>query len=258
MTLQDKYLVRDQRELSLTVLVPALNEEDNIVPTIERLEKALKKTVEDYEIIVINDGSTDLTGDVVRDYIKGRTKVRLINNEINMGLGSCYVRGIHEARKDLYVYIPGDNTWPDESFMQLFSSIGEADIVTSYASTPEVRYLFRRFVSRLYTITLNFLFGQKMHYFNGLTVYPIEDLKISKINSTGFGFQAEILLKAIYRGFSVKELKLPIDDRTGGSSKAVNWKNILNVIITILRLFFELHLQKYPTKVKAMSLSETE
>jgi glycosyltransferase involved in cell wall biosynthesis len=230
------------KKRSLTVLVPALNEQDNIVPTLERLGHALQKSVEDYEIIVINDGSTDRTGEVVEKYATEHPSVRILHNQRNMGLGFSYVRGIHEATKDLSVYIPADNTWPYESFVELFGSIGRADIITSYASNPEVRYFSRRVVSRLYTIIMNILFCQRMKYFNGLTIYPIDSLRTTTITSTGFGFQAEILLKAIYRGLSVIELSLPIDDRTAGSSKAVNLRNILNVIVTVVCLFINLRL----------------
>jgi dolichol-phosphate mannosyltransferase len=230
------------KKKSLTVVIPALNEQHNILPTLERLDHALQENVEDYEIIVINDGSTDRTGEIVEDYATKHPNVRVVYNQRNMGLGFSYVRGIQEATKDLYVYIPADNTWPYESFIALFGSIGRADIITSYASNPEVRYFSRRVVSKLFTITMNILFGQKMKYFNGLTIYPIDYLRAITITSTGFGFQAEILLKAIYQDLSVIELCLSIDERASGSSKAITLRNIRNVIVTVLRLFIEFRL----------------
>lgn len=218
------------------------------MPTLERLEQALQKTVEDYEILVINDGSTDRTGEVAEEYANGHPRVRIISNQKKIGLGSSYQRGIHEAIKDFYVYVPADNTWPYESLLELFGSIGKADVITSYASNPESRHFLRRIVSHLYTITMNILFSQKMKYFNGLTIYPINTLKMINIQAKGFGFQAEILLKAIIQGLSVIELRLPIDERTAGSSKAVNVRNIISVLCTIAGLFFQLRVCKTKRK----------
>ena len=243
------------KKLSLSVVVPALNEQNNIVPTLETLEQALQKSVEDYEIIVINDGSTDRTGELAQEYANSHQDVRIISNQKNIGLGSSYKRGIQEATKDLYVYIPADNTWPYESLLELFGSIGKGDVITSYASNPESRHFLRRIVSYLYTLTMNILFCQKMKYFNGLTIYPVNTLRTINIQSTGFGFQAEILLKTIFQKLSVIELCLPIDDRTAGSSKAVNLKNIISVLCTITGLFFQLRVFKTKLNKKAVHLS---
>lgn len=230
---------------TLSIVVPALNEYSNLRPTVERLQLALAEaTLDDYEIIIINDGSTDGTGDVAKELAKQHQQIRAFDNQQNQGLGAAYVQGITRAVKNYFVYIPADNTWPHQSFVALFENISKADIITSYASNPEVRPWGRRSVSKLYTKTLNLLFHKKMNYFNGLTVYPMDYLRSTRITSHGFAFQAELLLKALFHGFTYIELELPIDERTAGSSKAVNLKNIINVIITVIQLFFGLHVSK--------------
>src|SRR5262245_4262121 len=97
---------------SLSVLVPVINEVENLRPTVDRLMRALSVTVEDYEIIIVNDGSTDNTGDVAEALAAEFGQVRVIDNPTNMGLGYCYLQGIQQAAKGFFVYIPGDNTWP--------------------------------------------------------------------------------------------------------------------------------------------------
>src|SRR5215470_1275638 len=175
---------------SMTVLVPAFNEAANLVPTIERLIDALTITIEDFEIIIVNDGSTDDTREVAERLASKHSMVRVFNNEQNMGLGYSYKRGYREATKDFFVYIPGDNTWPYRSFVELFGNLGRADIVTSYALNPEVRPLSRRVLSRLYTAVMNRLFGRQVNYFNGLTIYPVSFLRLDPVTTFGFGFQA--------------------------------------------------------------------
>ncbi len=233
---------------TVTIMVPALNEEKNLGGTIERLIKALSITVEDYEILIINDGSTDGTGAVADALASANPKIRAIHHAQPVGLGGAYQRGIIEATNSFFVFIPGDNTWPYRSFLDLFGNLGKADVITSHATNPNVRPWGRRVVSRLYTNVLNFMHRKQMNYYNGLTIYPISFLRSVDISTTGFGFQAETLLTALYRGLSVVELALPIDERAVGQSKAVNLKNIVSVAATVFRLFWRLRLGFAPRK----------
>ena len=162
---------------SLSVLVPAYNERHNLAPTVERLMRALTISVEDFEIIVVDDGSSDGTGEVADGLAAGHPEIRVVHNSSNRGLVYCYLRGIEVARKSSFVYIPGDDTWPYRSFLELFGNLGKADVVTSYSTNPEVRPVGRRILSASYTRLLNVLFGLRMHYFNGLTIYPIAFLR---------------------------------------------------------------------------------
>jgi 3-oxoacyl-[acyl-carrier protein] reductase len=157
-----------------------------------------------------------------------------------MGLGYCYQRGVDSAVMNFFVYIPGDNTWPYRSLFELFGNLGKADVVTSYTTNPNVRPLGRRIVSAGFTKTMNFLFRRNMKYFNGLTIYPTSFLKNNTTSTRGFGFQAEMLLTALYDGLSVVECALPIDERNAGGSKAVTVKNITSVLATICRLIWRL------------------
>jgi dolichol-phosphate mannosyltransferase len=230
------------RARSISVLVPVLNEEENLELTVRRLIEALTTTIEDFEIIIVNDGSTDRTSAVADRLAQEIPNIRVFHNATNMGLGYSYARGYEEARKEFFVYIPGDNTWPYRSFVELFGNLGRADIITSFAINPGVRPASRRIVSRAYTQALNFLFGHRMQYFNGLTIYEVEFLRRRPATTFGFGFQGEVLLKALASGASYIEVGLPIDERTAGGSKAINIRNISSVFFTVLRVFWELRI----------------
>jgi NAD(P)-dependent dehydrogenase (short-subunit alcohol dehydrogenase family) len=229
---------------SISVFIPALNEEKNLEPTVARLIEALTVTVEDYEIIIVDDGSNDGTGAVADRLAGENSAIHALHNSRNMGLGYCFTQGCREARKNFFVYIPGDNTWPYRSFVELFGNLGRADVVTSFAINPDVRPVGRRVVSRLYTRVLNLLFGRHLQYFNGLTIYPVEFLRRNPATTFGFGFQAEVLLKALNLGLSYIEVALPIDARTAGGSKAVTPTNIVSVLSTVVRVFTDLRVMR--------------
>jgi NAD(P)-dependent dehydrogenase (short-subunit alcohol dehydrogenase family) len=233
------------RQRSASVFIPALNEEENLEPTVARLIEALTVTIEDYEIIVVDDGSSDGTGAVADNLAAENSTVRVLHNSRNMGLGYCFTQGYREARKDFFVYIPGDNTWPYRSFVELFGNLGRADVITSYAINPDVRPFGRRVISRLYTQVLNLLFGRHLRYFNGLTIYPVDFLRRDPATTFGFGFQAETLLKALNLGLSYIEVGLPIDERAAGRSKAVSLANILSVLTTLVSVFVDLRIMRH-------------
>jgi NAD(P)-dependent dehydrogenase (short-subunit alcohol dehydrogenase family) len=230
---------------SVSIFIPALNEDENLKPTVARLIEALTVTVEDYEIIIIDDGSSDRTGAVADSLAAESSAIHVLHNSHNMGLGYCFTQGYREARKDFFVYIPGDNTWPYRSFVELFGNLGRADVVTSYAINPDVRPFARRVISRMYTRVLNLLFGRRLQYFNGLTIYPVDFLRRNPATTFGFGFQAEVLLKALNLGLSYIEVGLPIDERAAGRSKAVSLGNILSVLATLIRVFIDLRIMRH-------------
>jgi glycosyltransferase involved in cell wall biosynthesis len=229
---------------SISVFIPALNEEKNLEPTVARLIEALTVTVDDYEIIIVDDGSSDGTRAIADALAAENSAIRALHNSRNRGLGYCFAQGYREARKNFFVYIPGDNTWPYRSFVELFGNLGRADVITSYAINPDVRPFGRRIISRVYTEVLDVLFSQHLQYFNGLSIYPVEFLRRDPVTTFGFGFQAEVLLKALNFGLSYIEVGLPIDARTAGGSKAVTLANILSVLSTLVRLFFELRVMR--------------
>ena len=228
---------------SVSVLVPALNEVENLRPTTVHLVRALSETCEEFEIIIVDDGSNDGTADEADRIAAEYPNVRVFHNERNFGIGYSYRRGVEEAQCAYMVYIPGDNTWPYTSCRELFLAIGSADIVTSYAINAHERGFVRRLLSPTYTKCLNMVFGHRMHYYNGLNIYPISFLRANPVTTSGFAFQAELLLRALAAGMSYTEIGLAIDERVSGKSKAINWRSFLNVSSTFLCLVWHLRIK---------------
>ena len=99
------------RAPEISVVVPLYNEVENLAPTVETIVRALSVSVEDYEVIVVDDGSTDGT-DRVADALAARfSEVRVIHNPRNMGLGYGWMRAIEAASKSSFIFVPGDDTW---------------------------------------------------------------------------------------------------------------------------------------------------
>jgi dolichol-phosphate mannosyltransferase len=228
---------------SVTVFVAAYNEVENLGPTVETLRRAFQGTVDDYEIIVVDDGSTDGTSEVAEALAAASPTVKVIHNPGNRGLGYGWQRAIEAASKQSFVFVPGDNTWPYPSLRDLFASLGTAEIVTSYPTNPEIRDRGRRIVSATFTAGLNVIFGLRLHYYHGLTLYPTEFLRANAITTFGFASMSEALLRAIHQGFSLVAVPCEIEERASGTSKALSYHNLTSVIGTIFWLFVNLRLR---------------
>jgi glycosyltransferase involved in cell wall biosynthesis len=238
--------------------VPAFNEQTDLEVTVETLLRALVRTVDDYEIVVVDDGSTDATPTIADRLACRHPAVRVLHNESNMGLGYSYVRGVDAAQKQAAVFVPADNGWPYESLLGLFRLLGRADVVTSYSTNLEVRPLGRRVISSAYTRVLNSLFGHRLRYYNGLTVYPTAFLRSRPVTTFGFGFMAEVLLKALARGLSYVEVGLPIAERVGGESKALRPRNVVSVVATVGRLYWQLRIRSMVFRTRRKGPSDLD
>src|SRR6478672_495428 len=233
---------------ALTVLVVGHNNSKKLLATIERIYNALAVTVEDFTIVVFDDGSTDDTLAVAKAASDKYPFVVVRRNDRRMGPGYCIIAGSREARTPFVVWAPADNTWPLRSFVDLFGNLGKADVVTSYANNLLVAMpFFKRLVSRSYTTILNLLFRRMMRYYNGLTIYPTEFLAQGPLETHGFGFQAEALLKAVASGYSFLEITLPVDAKNLPLSRSITPANIADAVITILRLVWEFHFSGKPS-----------
>lgn len=229
---------------SLTVFVPALNEERNLEPTLDQLQKALGGIALDYEIIIVNDGSNDRTGEIADQLAQSNDRLQVIHHPKCLGIGRGYAEAVDTACKSHFVFVPGDNDFLHDALHELFKSMGLADVIISFPTNSHIRPLGRQILSQTYTWVLNFIFGLNVKYYNGLAIFPTAFLRSQPITAFGFGFAAEVLLKAIYSGMSYHELGLKIEERSHGRSKAITLKNIFKVGASVVSCFWKLRIHR--------------
>lgn len=233
-----------QSAYTLTVIVPALNEEENLSETMQAVEPLLEKWFNDYEILIFNDGSSDQTGSIADHLSSQNKKIRVIHNLQTMGLGYNYKRGVEMATKDYVVMIPGDNEISGESFEAMFKRLGAKEILIPYTINTETRPLVRRWLSKSYTTLINTLFGLKLRYFNGPVIHERSLIQSIVIHTDSFAYQSEALIKLIRLGHTYEEMGMFLKGRKGGKSKAFHLKNVFRVLKSIVQLFNEIHCRK--------------
>lgn len=222
---------------SLSVIIPAYNEAENILGTLENVTAALTGLAIDAEILVIDDGSTDGTAQLVDTHAARFPGVRVLANERNMGFGWTYRRGVEAASRDHIVMVHGDNAWGAATLREFFSQVGEADIIVGYTRDMwRSRTLTRTIVSKTFTLVINAITWRGLKYYNGLQIHEAGVLKGLHIESRGYGFQPEVLVKALRLTKTVVEVPMDLIEREKGESKAFRLKNVLDVARTIGRL----------------------
>lgn len=121
---------------AFSLVLPVYNEEEAIASTLDELQKILHSAGCEYEIVAVNDGSCDRTGEILRD----RSDIRLIEHRRNRGYGAALKTGIRHARYPLIVITDADGTYPNERIPQLVTLATQADMVVGARIGANVKY----------------------------------------------------------------------------------------------------------------------
>jgi glycosyltransferase involved in cell wall biosynthesis len=226
----------------VSVFLPAFNEVDNLERSVGDIVWAASQVLTEYEILIIDDGSTDGTGELADRLARENRRIRAIHQPRNMGIAAAYERALAEARLDHFSFLAADGEIARESVRDILGSVGRADIVAPYHQNPLARQRHRRFLTWASTALVNVLFGQRMHYYQGPCIYPIALARALPKSAGGFYFLTQMLIHALHAGYSYVEVGLTHVDRTHGRSKAVSAKNIMKALRTIAQTWWAIHL----------------
>jgi dolichol-phosphate mannosyltransferase len=229
---------RELKPGSITFFVPCLNEEGNIGTTLDRIVSAMKGQEGDYEVLVVDDASVDGTVQEVidRQKIYPNVSINLVRNRFKRGLGRNYFLGAHAARGQYYMLICGDAAETVTSIQRILAHKGEADAVVPYFGLNESRTRARKMLSRTFSFLVSTLSGHNLRYYNGVVLHRTENVRMWFSETTGFGYQAELLCRLLDDGISVVEVEIENSDRNRGFSKAFALGNILSVANTLFHI----------------------
>lgn len=242
---------------TLSVIIPALNEEGNLEGAVQSVLAAVGTRFGDYELLIFDDCSTDRTGVIADQLAAGNSRIQVIHNPRNIGFGYNYTRGVQLARMDYVTMFPGDNEFPETAMRGILDAVGTADIVVPFTSNPEVRPWGRRVVSTCFVTLLNLLFGLRLRYYNGPCVHKRALLQTVPMKTHGFAYMASILVRLIRGGHSYIEVPMQLRPRKHGRSKAFRLKNITSVFRELVSLFWEVRIKerrKYASLVRSLQV----
>jgi glycosyltransferase involved in cell wall biosynthesis len=227
---------------NISVIMPALNEESDIRDAIFCTLKVFDEEGIDAEIIVMNDGSTDKTHDMVENIMKTEPRVRLKNHSKPWGMGGSFWDGVDHAKGDWVVCLPGDNENDPREIFRYIKLLEHVDIIIPFIFNREVRPLCRNVLSYFYRLIVNVTFGTNLNYTNGTVMYKKTLLKSLSNRSKGYFFQTDILIRLVRQGYLFAEVPQKLDVRMYGESKALSFPSFFEVVKGYLKLIKDLRI----------------
>ncbi|NJR66228.1 MAG: glycosyltransferase family 2 protein [Leptolyngbyaceae cyanobacterium CRU_2_3] len=202
---------------TLSLIIPAYNEQLGIVPVLEHLQRILDGARCEYEIIVVNDGSTDDTGKLLRSH----PGIRLIEHRRNLGYGAALKTGIRNAQHSLIVITDADGTYPNERIPELVAIATQVDMVVGARIGANVRYSKIRRIPKWFLVNFaQWLTRTKIPDLNsGLRVFRRNVVeRFLNILPDTFSFTTSITVAMLMNNYMVHYE--PIDYHMRGGQKA--------------------------------------
>lgn len=209
------------------VIVPTFNERDNIVRLIDLVLRQDSRL----EVLVVDDGSPDGTGQLVDDLVRVNPKVHVIHRARKMGLGTAYLAGFRwalEREYDLVLQMDADFSHDPAHLPQFLEAVASADLVLGsryrHGKVTVVNWPITRLI-------LSIAANSYARWVSGLQLFDatggfkcfrkkvLQAIDLTQVKSNGYAFQIEMSFRAWKRGFSIVEIPIVFVDRTEGESK---------------------------------------
>lgn len=216
---------------SISVIFPAYNEEENIRRTIQQAIEAMRPRFQCFELLIIDDGSTDNTGRIAMELADQYPEITLLRHETNRGLGESLYRGFRSAKGDLVIQNSLDYPLDLHDLDLLIPALVEADIVVAVRKSHAGYSAYRKIASRVNRRLIRLLFQPKLRDYNFTQLYKREVLEklIPTSRSTVF-IVPEILIRAHRMGFRIKEVDIEYHPRLAGVATSGRPSVVLHAI----------------------------
>jgi len=221
---------------SISAVLPAYNEERVIADTVESVVATLSGLSEDYEVIVVNDGSRDATRQVVEGLSAQNPLIRCVSHSVNRGYGAALWAGFTSATKELVFMTDGDKQFDSRELAGFLPHILEADLVIGYRAPR--RDPFMRLVNAWgWNLLVRLLFGYVARDVDcAFKLFRRSILETIHVESSGATFSSEFLIKARRSGFRIVEMRATHFPRPGGKATGAQLSVILRAFRELIRL----------------------
>jgi glycosyltransferase involved in cell wall biosynthesis len=223
-------------KISISVFSPCYNEEKNIEKLLSNILDFLPNISSDYEIIIVDDGSTDATAEIAERFTLEHPQVKVIRHKKNKGYGAALRTGFENSVKDYIFFTDSDNQFDISEMTKLLPYIKNYDIVAGYRIKRRDNFI-RKINEYNFNCLVRLLFGLKIKDLNcAFKIYRKEVIKSISLRSTLAFINTELLIRARKKGFTIKEVGVTHYPRKWGAQTGAN----LKVITGSLRELFQL------------------
>jgi len=224
------------KRYSISIFFPCYNEEENVERVAQEALAVAPKISDDFEIIIVNDGSRDRTGEIAERLAGEYPEIRAINHDQNKGYGAALQTGFNSATKELVFYTDGDGQFKIEEITKLLPLVEKYDIVSGYRINRRDPFI-RKINAFLWGTMVNMLFEFKVSDVDSaFKLYRRKIFDEITLESQGALIDTEILAKAKARGYLITEVGVNHYPRIAGEQTGAK----LSVILKAFRELFKL------------------
>ena len=226
--------------IDVSVLIPAKDEAENLPLLLQLCAEAFRGRAESYEVIVVDDGSTDATAQVLGELSETYPFLRTVRHRTQRGIADALRSGYLAARSDVLVFFPADLQFKPEDIPRLVAPIlaGESDMVTGFKQGDYEK----AFVSRIYNGLSRLLFHIPVRDLNNVKAYRREVMADQPVRPDWHRY---MIVLAAAQGYSVTEIPVPLYPRNAGKSK-FGFSRIPVGVLDMLAVWFELRFAQKP------------
>lgn len=230
---------------SLSMIVLAFNDGEALKELIPYLYSVLERVCDDYEIVVVDDGSRDNTEQIVQTFQASMRAIKYIKHDYNKGVGVAFNTGINAAKNKLIGYMDGDYQYDPNDIPKLLDCMTTIDIVSGYR-TKRNDHFNRIIISKVYNYSIRSIYKIPLYDINsGLKIYRKTVLNsVQPIHSQGPFFDAEVLIKGLGKHYTIKEIPINHFPRKSGVSMGGSLHSIQDAIGDCLDTSFESYRSK--------------
>jgi glycosyltransferase involved in cell wall biosynthesis len=226
---------------SVSVFFPCYNEGECVERLVVKAVEVLGEVCSDFEVIIVDDGSSDATREISDRLSDDIAEVRVIHHETNSGYGSALQSGFRGATKELVFYTDGDGQFDIAEMPGLFGLIDDYDIVSCYRLDRK-EGLIRKLNAFCWGKLVCFVFGMKVRDIDcAFKLFKRSIFDDIEMQSTGALIDAEILARSLKKGYTLVQRGVHHFPRTAGSSTGANISVIFRAFKELLRLGKEIN-----------------
>ncbi len=226
---------------SLSFFFPAYNEEANVEALVRKAQRILPEIAQQWEVIPVNDGSKDRTGEIVtRLAAEDPEHVHPVHHEVNRGYGGAVISGYENAKHDLVFFTDGDNQFDIREITLLVEKLDEGDLILGYRRNRRDSAL-RKLNAFLWGSLVKLLFGFQVRDVDcAFKLVKRRVLDKVKLTASGAMVSTELLARSHKEGFHFVEVGVTHYPRTAGTQTGANPKVILRAFGELFKLYKKL------------------
>jgi len=235
--IENRKIKKMEKKFNISFVLPMFNESQNIRRTIGTIKNLAKQLADDYEIVVVDDASTDASVRLVEEVAATDDVIKLFCLKKNTKFGGAFAKGFEEARKDVIVYMDSDMPVKLEDIKESIPFIADFDIVTGYSKVKKGDTVFRKIVSRTYNFLVESLFGLNVKDINsGYKVVRKSVIEGIKFISRSPFVDVELFLYAKRKNCTIHQFPLIFMPRDGGRSYIARLPVILATFMDMIKV----------------------